>query len=101
MTITGWKALTAKSDWVQLVLLEDLGSDKWDGVWLNPGVPIRWELLLAEEIVHGDKIRLALVPETRKQFATRQSGAVNLLLSRATYYRKDAAPYKSNDFGPK
>lgn len=67
------KRLTAKSHWVRFVLLENLGSNEWDGVWLDTGVPVRWQLLLAEEVVHGHEIRLSLVSKRGEKLATRQS----------------------------
>lgn len=52
-----------------LVLREDLNCYVGDRVRVNAGVPVRRQLLLLEEIVHGGLVGLAEFAERGEEFA--------------------------------
>lgn len=72
-----WKCLWWNVHWVQLVLLEDLSGDVRDGVRGHTGEPVRWELLLLEEVAHLDWVGLSEVTKRWEELAGRKSGVVD------------------------
>lgn len=57
------------TNWVQLVLLEDLSGDVRDCVRGHTGVPVRWKLLLLEEVAHLGWVGSSKITAAGEEFA--------------------------------